>query len=156
MPVRDGTLLKILVPPEVAVLVRRAQVEGGDAKRLRVHAGNPAVEGPEIEFARVIDQRPRLDVVEIVDEEYEHVAVGGVERHRLRHVHARDVNSGRPVEFGRHLPTRSVRVVAGDAEDNRTFAVHQKTRKLGSGETRLLIGDNAYQPQAAFVPSPSR
>ena len=75
-----------------------------------------AVEAPEVEVGRAVGQQPRLDRVQVVDEEQEHVAIGGVERRRLpRHVHARVVDAGRPAEHARHLPTRVANAVARDA-----------------------------------------
>ena len=114
--VPDRDLLEILDAPEVAVLADRPQVEAGDAERLGAHLGIPAVEPPEIEVGRAVGQQPRLDRVEIVDEEQEHVAVRGIERRRLfRHVNARVVDAGRPVEHARHLPARVAGAVARDA-----------------------------------------
>jgi len=67
----DFGFLEVLDAPEVAVLTDRAQVEAGDAERFRPHLGIPAVEPPEIEVWRAVGQKPRLDWVEVVDEEQE-------------------------------------------------------------------------------------
>src|SRR6056297_3197542 len=74
----DGDLLEILDAPEVAVLADRAQVEAGDAERFGPNLRIPAIESPEIEVRPAVGQQPRLDRVQILDEEQEHVAVGGV------------------------------------------------------------------------------
>lgn len=47
--VPDGNLLEVLDAPEIAVPADRAQIEAGDAERLRPNLGIPAVEPPEIE-----------------------------------------------------------------------------------------------------------
>ncbi len=113
--VADFDLLEVLDAPEVAILADRAQVEAGDAERLGPNLGIPAIEPAEIEVGRAVGQQPRLDRVQVVHEEQEHVAVRGVERRRLlRHVHARVVDAGGPVEHARHLPARVARAVARD------------------------------------------
>jgi hypothetical protein len=105
--VPDADLFKILNTPEVAVLADGAEIEAGDAERFGAHFAVPAIETPEVEVGRSIGQLARLDGIEIVDQEQEHVAVAGVKRGRI----GADIDHGivdtrRPVEHARHLPAR--------------------------------------------------
>src|SRR5690606_16608396 len=118
--VADGDLLEVLDAPEVAVLAYRPQVEAGDAERLGAHLGVPGVEAAEVKVGRAVRQATRLDRVQVVDEEQEHVAVGGVEGRRVaRDVDLRVVDAGRPVQHARNLPARVAGAVPGDAADGR-------------------------------------
>ena len=81
--VPDRDLLEILDAPEVAVLADRAQVEAGNAQHLGPHLGVPAVEPAEEQVGRAIGQFPGLDRVQIIDQEQEDVAIGGIERRRV-------------------------------------------------------------------------
>ncbi len=112
----DGDLLEVLDTPQVPVLAHGAQIEARHAERLGADLRVPAVEAAEEQVGRAVGQPPRLDRVEIVDEEQEHVAVAGIECRRvLRDVDARVVDTGRPVEDAGDLPTRIPGAVAGDA-----------------------------------------
>jgi hypothetical protein len=78
--------------------------------------GVPAVEAPKIEVGRTVLQAAGFDGVQVIDQEQEDVAIGGIERRGvLGDVDARIVDTGRPVEYARHLPAGVTRAVAGDA-----------------------------------------
>ncbi|TCU38643.1 putative dinucleotide-binding enzyme [Rhizobium azibense] len=112
----DRDLLEVLDAPEIAVLANGAEIEARHAERLRAHLGIPAVEAAEVEVRRAVGKTPGLDRIEVVDQEEEDVAIGGVERRGvLGDIDARIVDPGRPVEHPRHFPTGVTRAVAGDA-----------------------------------------
>lgn len=97
--VPDVDLLEVLDAPEVAVLADCAQVKAGDAQGFGPDLRIPAVEPPEIQVGRAIEQDPCLDRAQIVDQEEEDVTVRGVERRRvLGDIDLRIVDAGRPIE----------------------------------------------------------
>ena len=133
--VADGDLLEILDAPEIAVLADGAEIEARDAERLGADLGIPAIEAAEVEIGRAVGQPAGLDRIEIVDQEQEDVAVGGIERRRvLRDVDARIVDAGRPVEHAGHLPARVAGAVAGDALHGRDQLVVVDAAVVGPGD----------------------
>ena len=115
LAVPDGDLLEIFDAPEIAVHADGAEIERGDAERLRADLAVPAVEPPEIQVRVAVRQTPGLDRMRVVDQKQEHVAVAGVERGRvLGHVHERVVGHGRPVQHAGNLPARVACAVARD------------------------------------------
>ena len=111
----DANFLEVLNAPEIAVLADGAQIETGDAERLRADFRIPAIEAPEIEIGRSVGQLARLDRVHVVDQEEEDVSVGGVERGRvLGDVDHRIVDAARPVERAGHFPARIASSVPRD------------------------------------------
>jgi hypothetical protein len=79
----DGDFLEILDAPQHTVLADRAQIEGGDAERLRPDLAVPGIEAPEKHVGRSIRQMPGLDGIEIVNEKDEHIAVWRIESRRV-------------------------------------------------------------------------
>ena len=142
--VADGDLLEILDAPQIAVLAHRAEIEAGDAERLGADLGVPAIEPPEIEIGRAVRQPPGLDRVEVVDQEQEHVAIGGIERRGvLGDVDARIVDAGRPVEHARHLPAGVAGAVAGDA-------LHGRDQLMVEDAAIVRAGDGAQLDAAVL------
>lgn len=74
----DRDLLKVFDTSEVVVPAYRSQVEAGDAERLRPDLGVPGLEAAELVVGQAVGQPPRVDEIQVVDEEQEHVAVWGV------------------------------------------------------------------------------
>jgi len=98
-----------------------------------------AVEAAEVEVGRAVGQATRLDRVQVVDQEEEDVAVGGVEGGGvLRDVDARVVDARRPVEHARHLPPRVTGAVAGDALDGGDELVVIDAAVIGAGHGAKL------------------
>ena len=138
--VPDGDLLEIFDAPKIAVLAHRAQVEAGDAERPRANFGIPTVEAAEVEVGRAVGQTPRLDGIQIVDQEQEHVAVRGVERRGfLGDVDVRVVDPARPVERAGHLPAGVAGAVACDAAHRLHQLVVKNAAVVRSGDGAQLL-----------------
>ena len=114
----DGDFLEILDAPEIAVHADGAEIERGDAERLRSDFAVPAIEAPEIQIRRSIRQTSGLDRMGVVDQKQKHVAVAGVKRRGvLGDVHEGIMRHGVPVEHARHLPPCIAGAVARDLHD---------------------------------------
>ena len=106
----DGDLLEVLDAPEIAVLADGPEIEARDAERLGADLGVPAIEAAEVEVGRAVRQPPRLDRIEVVDQEQEDVAVRGIERGRVlgdvdpRDCRCRSTSRARPGTFQRVSP----------------------------------------------------
>ena len=112
----DGDLLEVFHAPQIPVLADCAEIEARHAERLRPDLRVPAIEAAEVKVGRAVGEPPRLDRVEVVDQEQKDIAIRGVEGRRVAgDIDARVVDGGRPVEDAGHLPARVARAVAGDA-----------------------------------------
>jgi hypothetical protein len=131
----DADLLEPFGAPDIAVHADRAEIEGGDAERLRADLAVPGIEAPEEEIGIAIGQSARLDGVHVVDQEEEHVAIARIERGRvLGHVDMGIVGHARPVEQARDLPSGIAGAVAGDLHHRGDQFVIPDPAIVGSGD----------------------
>ena len=69
--------------PHLLLLRQAAPIEARDAERLAANLGIPAIKPAEIEIGRAVRQAASFDRIQVVDQDQEDVAVGGIERGRI-------------------------------------------------------------------------
>src|SRR5260370_12708612 len=135
----NDDLLEIFHTPQIAILAYRTKIKARHAERLRPDFRVPAIEAPEIEVGRAVPETASFDRVQVIDQEKENVPVGCIEGRRvLGNVDTRVVDSGRPVEHARHLPSRIACAVAGDALHSLNQLMVKDPAIVGAGDGAKL------------------